>query len=111
MTTPWQKRVNSADWDAVAAEVNALGGALLPRLITKTEAARLRGLYADDDRFRATIDMSRYRFGEGGYRYFHRPYPEPIDELNQALYPRLLPVARDLVAKVGPADAMAGLPR
>lgn len=100
-TTARRKRVDSADWDAVTAELNDTGGALLPQLITKAEATRLRGLYADDRHFRATIDMSRYRFGEGEYRYFQRPYPEPVDELKAALYPRLLPIARDWWAKLG----------
>jgi hypothetical protein len=58
-------------------------------------------LYPDDSLFRATIDMNRYRYGQGEYRYFDRPYPRPIDELKQALYPRLLPIARDWWAKLG----------
>ena len=99
--TTWQKRVESADWDAVTTEVNDLGGALLPQLITRAEAKRLRGLYSDDRLFRATIEMSRYRFGEGEYRYFQRPYPEPIEELKRALYPRLVPIARDWWHKLG----------
>lgn len=99
--TAWQKRVESADWDAVTAEINDVGGAPLPQLITKAEAKTLRGLYTDDHRFRSTIEMSRYRFGEGEYRYFERPYPQPIDELKAALYPRLLPIARDWWAKLG----------
>ncbi len=99
--TTWQKRVDSADWDGVTTEVNDLGGALLPQLITKAEATRLRAMYPDDHRFRATIEMSRYRFGEGEYRYFERPYPEPIEELKRALYPRLLPIARDWWRKLG----------
>jgi hypothetical protein len=45
--------------------------------------------------------MRRYRFGEGEYRYFERPYPEPIEQLKQALYPRLLPIARDWWTKLG----------
>jgi hypothetical protein len=99
--TTWQKRVDTGDWDAITAEVNDFGGALLPRLVTKTEAARIRALYPDDELFRATIDMRRYRFGEGEYRYFHQPYPEPIEQLKQALYPHLLPIARDWWAKLG----------
>jgi hypothetical protein len=98
--TSCRQRVDTADWGAVATELNDRGGALLPRLVTKAEAARLRGLYTDDHRFRATIDMSRYRFGEGEYRYFERPYPDPIDELKHALYPRLLPIARDWWSKL-----------
>jgi uncharacterized protein len=99
--TKWQKRVDSGDWDAITAEVNDFGGALLPRLITKAEAEKIRGLYSDDHLFRATIDMRRYRFGEGEYRYFQQPYPEPIQALKEALYPRLLPIARDWWTKLG----------
>ncbi|MGX9792283.1 2OG-Fe(II) oxygenase [Mycobacterium sp. MMS18-G62] len=97
----WQTRVDSGDWDAITAEVNDFGGALLPRLITKSEADKIRKLYPDDDRFRATIDMRRYRFGEGEYRYFRQACPETIEQLKQALYPRLLPIARDWWTKLG----------
>jgi hypothetical protein len=98
--TKWQKRVDSGDWDAITAEVNDFGGALLPRLLTKAEAEKIRRLYPDDHLFRATIDMRRYRFGEGEYRYFQQPYPEPIQALKEALYPRLLPIARDWWTKL-----------
>jgi hypothetical protein len=85
--TTWQKRVGSGDWDAITAEVNDFGGALLPQLLTPAEATQIRRLYPDDHLFRATIDMRRYRFGEGEYRYFKQPYPEPIEHLKQALNP------------------------
>jgi hypothetical protein len=97
----WQKRVDSGDWNAITAEVNDLGGALLPQLLTPAETADMRALYPDDHLFRATIDMRRYRFGQGEYRYFDTPYPEPVEALKQALYPRLLPIARDWWAKLG----------
>ena len=45
--------------------------------------------------------MGRHRFGEGEYRYFNAPYPEPIERLKQALYPRMLPIARDWYEKLG----------
>ncbi len=99
--TTWQTRVDSADWVAVTTELNDVGGALLPKLVSRAEAATLRGLYSDDHVFRATIEMSRYRFGDGEYRYFERPYPQPIDDLKRALYPRLLPIARDWWQKLG----------
>ena len=96
-----RQRVDSVDWDAITAELNEFGGALLPRLLTDAEAEAIKRHYPDDHMFRSTIDMRRYRFGEGEYRYFHRPYPAPIEELKQALYPRLLPIARDWWAKLG----------
>jgi uncharacterized protein len=100
MPNIWQRRVDRGDWDRIAAELDEVGGALLPRLLTATEAARLRSLY-DRDVFRTTIDMQRYRYGAGQYRYFDTPCPEPIDHLKRALYPRLLPIARAWWTKLG----------
>lgn len=77
------------------------GGALLPRLLAPEEAEQLRNLYHRDELFRSTVDMGRHRFGEGQYRYFEAPYPAPIDRLKHALYPRLLPIARDWWGKLG----------
>lgn len=97
----WHKRVEAGNWEAIATAVNDTGGGLLPQLVTPAEAARLRKLYTRDDLFRKTIDMERHRYGSGEYRYFRTPYPEPIEQLRQALYPRLLPIARDWAAKLG----------
>jgi hypothetical protein len=99
--TRWDKRVDAGDWDAIAATVDEYGGALLPRLLTPTETRQLRKLYPKDQLFRSTIDMGPRRYGSGQYRYFHAPYPEPIERLKQALYPRLLPIARDWWEKLG----------
>ncbi|HUN30574.1 MAG TPA: 2OG-Fe(II) oxygenase [Trebonia sp.] len=98
---PWKDRVDSGDWKAITAEVGSLGGALLPELLTPAEAKEIRGLYERAGYFRSTVDMARHRFGEGQYRYFKAPYPEPVEQLKQALYPRLLPIARDWWTKLG----------
>ena len=100
-TDPWQRRVDSGDWDAVRAELDSCGGALLPQLLTPEEAQQIRGLYGQAGRFRSTVNMAAHRFGEGEYRYFAAPYPEPVERLKQALYPRLLPIARDWWARLG----------
>jgi uncharacterized protein len=98
----WRQRVDAADWDGVAAELDEYGGALLPGLLEPDEAVALRRLYPDDTGvFRSTVHMGRHRFGEGEYRYFSAPYPEPIERLKQALYPRLLPIARDWWTRLG----------
>jgi len=96
----WGERVDSADWDAVAGELDEFGGALLPQLLTVDEAAGIRDLYVEDGLFRSTVDMARHRFGDGQYRYLKSPYPEPVEQLKQALYPRLLPIARDWWARL-----------
>ncbi|MCV7381253.1 proline hydroxylase [Mycobacterium alsense] len=100
MPSKWDRLVGAADWDAVTAAVNDVGGALLPQLLTPAECAALFDLYGDDGRFRAIVDMGRHRYGQGEYRYFDRPYPRSIERLKQALYPRLLPIARDWWTKL-----------
>jgi hypothetical protein len=98
---PWRDRVGAADWNGVTDELNRYGCALTPPLLTPGETADIAGLYGQDEYFRATVDMGRHRFGEGEYRYFKRPFPEPVEQLRQALYPRLLPIARDWHDKLG----------
>jgi len=97
----WQQRVDTGDWGAIVAELDEYGGALLPPLVAPDEAEQIRALYEDACHFRATINMAQHRFGRGEYRYFKAPYPESIQRLKQALYPRLLPIARDWWAKLG----------
>ena len=66
--------VDGADWTAITAEVDDVGCALTPRLLTAAECGRITGLYDRDD-VRSTVEMARYRFGEGEYKYFARRSP------------------------------------
>jgi len=91
-------RLAAADWDGVAGAINDNGCALLPRLLTPGECAQIAALYEDPGRFRATINMERYRFGRGEYKYFAEPFPDAVRQLREQLYPRLLPIARDWAA-------------
>jgi hypothetical protein len=102
-TTPLsiQQRVDGGHWPAITAELDQHGCALTPQLLSAHETARIAALYDVDQHFRSTIEMARYRFGQGQYRYFRSPFPEPIDALKQALYPHLLPIARDWYQKLG----------
>jgi uncharacterized protein len=97
----WPDRVDGADWSGIAAEVSELGGALTPRLLAPAECDALAGLYDHGGRFRSVVDMERYSFGAGEYKYFAPPLPEPVGQLKQALYPRLLPIARDWYHRLG----------
>ncbi len=101
IVSAYRRRVDGADWAAVAAELDAAGCALLPRLITGAGARQLIQLYDREEAFRATVTMGRHGFGEGEYRYLARPLPEAVDELRHALYPHLLPIARDWYTKLG----------
>jgi uncharacterized protein len=98
---PWRGRVEATDWSAVRGGLDSCGCALTGPLLSPAECAEIAALYRDDSRFRSTVNMSRHRFGEGEYRYFAEPFPDAVTELKQALYPKLLPVARDWWTKLG----------
>src|SRR6266446_8693170 len=57
------------------------------------ECAELIGLYADERRFRSTIDMARYKFGVGEYRYFAAPLPPLVETLRRHAFPPLAAIA------------------
>jgi hypothetical protein len=54
---PWKQRVDAGDWQAIAAELDSHGGALLPQLLTADEAEHIRGLYDQAGNFRSTVNM------------------------------------------------------
>ena len=82
-------------------ELNSVGCALTGQLLTPSECTEITALYDDPARFRSTVDMERFRFGQGQYRYFARPYPKVVERLRQHFYPLLLPIARDWAARLG----------
>jgi hypothetical protein len=88
-------RVDGLDWAATFTELDTVGAALTGAVLYRDECAALAGLYDDDSSFRATIDMARYRFGAGQYRYFAAPLPQPVQTLRARFWPHLLPIARE----------------
>ncbi|MGI5439537.1 2OG-Fe(II) oxygenase [Streptomyces shenzhenensis] len=96
-----RRRVAATDWGALAAELDAQGSASTAILLTPAECRELAALYEKPELFRTTVDLARHRYGSGAYRYFTHDLPAPVAALRAALYPRLLPVARDWAARLG----------
>lgn len=94
-------RVADTDWTALAAELDLYGSAPTGPLLTPAECRDLAALYEKPELFRTTVDMARHRFGSGEYRYFTHDLPAPVAALRAALYPRLLPVAREWADRLG----------
>jgi hypothetical protein len=88
-------RVDAADWAQVAADLDDVGCASLGQILTEPKCRSVSALYDQPGLFRSTVDMARYRFGSGQYRYFGYPLPPLVAALRAACYRRLLPVARD----------------
>ncbi|WP_225829766.1 2OG-Fe(II) oxygenase [Streptomyces sp. NK08204] len=95
-----RRRAARTDWGALAAELDEYGSAPTGPLLTPAECARVAALYDRPELFRTTVDLARHRFGCGEYRYFTHDLPAPVAALRAALYPHLLPVARDWAARL-----------
>ena len=87
-----RERVEQLDWDDLETQLDATGYAITTRLLDPDECHALADLF-DHGRFRSTIDMARYRFGDGRYRYFEHPLPDEIAALRASFYPHLVPIA------------------
>ena len=101
---PLAERVAGYDWDAIGAELNAYGCAVLPNLLTTIERRGIAALYPNERHFRSHIHMARHGFGKGEYRYFNYPLPTLLAELRTALYPRLAQVANPWNERMGVAE-------
>ncbi|MEC9346970.1 MAG: 2OG-Fe(II) oxygenase [Pseudomonadota bacterium] len=93
--------IRTFDWEAVRAGLDARGHAILPGLLPTATCAELSDLYDDRDRFRSRVVMRRHGYGEGEYKYFAYPLPEPVQHLRTMLYPELAPLAAHWAERLG----------
>ncbi len=106
-------RLVRLDWAEIGAALDEWGFALTPALLSPSECAGLRVLYTDPARFRSRVDMARYRFGVGEYKYFSEPLPPIVQEMRERMYPPLAAIANRweaaLKTRVRHAADLAGL--
>lgn len=74
------------NWKAIYQSLDERGYATIPSVLSPEECQHLSGLYDDELLFRSTINMERYRFGSGEYKYFDYPLPPAIQALRESLY-------------------------
>lgn len=98
---PPAERMAAWDWEALRAEVDRRGAALTPVFLTPAECADIAALYDRDPLFRTTVVMARHGYGEGEYRYFADPVPQPVAALRAAAYAGLAPLARAWAPAIG----------
>lgn len=74
-------------------EITEKGYAIVSNVFDKQQCTECIGWYDQPSTFRKTIDMARYRFGSGEYKYFTYPLPHAVDDLRKELYQILQPLA------------------
>ncbi|MGH7987684.1 MAG: 2OG-Fe(II) oxygenase [Candidatus Acidiferrales bacterium] len=107
------ERIEELPWAEISESLDQRGFATTTALLTPDECAGLAALYDDRERFRSRIDMTRFRFGVGEYKYFANPLPPIVAELRAAVYPHLAPIANQWARALGgrpfPTDLAAFL--
>lgn len=88
-----KEQLAKVDWQECGDQLNNRGFALVPGLLDQDQCNALCALYDQPDLYRKTVQMERYRFGYGEYKYFDYPLPGMLGELRKTLYPQLAPTA------------------
>jgi uncharacterized protein len=96
-----QDRLAQLDWTAIETSLWQRGYAKTDPLLTPEECNALVALYSKDQLFRSRIDMRRFRFGEGEYKYFTYPLPPLVQALRETIYPRLAVIANAWAKALG----------
>lgn len=97
--------MNEIDWPSISQELDSNGYATLSGLIDRQTCKKVWQFYDDPTViFRSTIDMARYNFGKGAYKYFDYPLPDEITRLRVALYPPLADIANEWNRVLGNDD-------
>jgi len=89
------------DWPAVENQLDGSGFAMTPPLLLPEQCAEVVDMFDDDARFRGTVIMAQYAFGEGSYRYFADPLPLLVQTLRENLYPPLAAIANRWAGRLG----------
>ncbi|KOR89714.1 2OG-Fe(II) oxygenase [Paenibacillus solani] len=95
------KCIEELDWQALQATLDEQGYAVLPKLLLSEECTDMMNSYSDEERFRSTIHMERYRFGRGEYKYYQAPLPELLQQLREGFYPELALTANRWLTQLG----------
>ena len=101
--------VDELDWGTLAAQLDDQGYAATQPILSAKDCAALRDSYhAADVAYRSTIDMSRYNFGSGEYKYFAYPLPDVVGVLRKAFYEALAPIANAWEERLGKDPSWPG---
>jgi len=84
----------NVDWAAIAEAMDSDGYAVTGPLLSASDCRQIRERFDDGHTsYRSTIDMVRYNFGRGEYKYFAYPLPDEVQALREIFYRRLAPIA------------------
>ena len=79
-------KLTEISWSKICLDLNDRGYAHVPNLLPASFCQKIISFYDQADLFRKKIEMARYRFGLGEYKYFADPLPSVVAQLRQIIY-------------------------
>ena len=89
------------EWDDVLAKLDNRGFVRIPSVLQQMQCRDISERYQEHELFRSTINMQRYRFGSGEYKYFSYPLPDPVQRLREQFFEPLVPLANEWMTRLG----------
>lgn len=99
-TNSIKDRITTIKWDEITLALYDKGFVVVKDVLNKDECDALMNAY-EADIYRKTVNMERYRFGSGEYKYFQYPLPDIITDLREGIYPNIAPVANHWMEDLG----------
>jgi hypothetical protein len=93
------------NWPRTLRQLDERGFALVTDVLSAKTCEALARSYADDEQFRSRIEMARYGFGRGEYKYFSYPLPGIVQRLRASFYSHLAPLANQWLQRLGGKQA------
>ena len=89
------KNINRMNWNSLFTNLNRKGYSVVSEVLSIEECQYLISLYDEVLLYRNVINMERYRFGRGEYKYFNYPLPLMIQAIRELFYPPLASIANE----------------
>lgn len=89
----FKDKLAQLDWDEISQHIHEHGFVCLKNFLTAQQCDVVKDNYHHPALYRKTVNMQRYRFGLGEYKYFTYPLPHLIQQLRSQIYPYLQPIA------------------
>lgn len=94
-------REGNIEWPNALSDLDERGFTVIPAILAQKTCREIAAVYGDDRQFRSRIDMERYGFGRGEYKYFNYPLPPIVQQIRSSFYPHLAPLANEWLARLG----------
>jgi hypothetical protein len=83
------------EWQSITESIDLNGFARIPGVLSADECSALISNYSNPGLYRSTIEMKRFRFGEGQYKYYAYPLPDVIAGIRTKFYGPLSQLANN----------------